>query len=165
MSLKSLIGTLVFTFVIIIIGIYFFIQKEKGSTKIVSYSSSSEEKPRVKVGESSFDFGKIKVSEKKEKDFIIKNEGLKPLQLFNISSNCGCTAGQILYKDKVSKEFGMHAQGDFDGKILPQTEAKLKVVYRPFVMPVYGPVIREVYVSTNDPDNPKLIFRIKAIVE
>lgn len=165
MSLKSLIGTLGFTFIIIIIGIYFLIQKEKGSIKIVSYSSSSQEKPRVKVEESSSDFGKIKVSEKIEKEFIIKNVGTKPLQLFNISSNCGCTAGQILYRDKVSKEFGMHAQGDFEEEILPQTEAKLRVVYRPFVMPVYGQVVREVYLSTNDPDTPKLVFTIKAFVD
>jgi len=32
-------------------------------------------------------------------------------------------------------------------------------------MPVYGIIEREVYVSTNDPENPKLVFKVKATVK
>lgn len=59
----------------------------------------------------------------------------------------------------------MHSKDSYIAEIAPNKEAKLKVIYRPYIMPVYGQVEREAYLSTNDPQNPKLVFKIKAQVK
>lgn len=82
-----------------------------------------------------------------------------------MSSSCGCTVGKILYNGTVSKEYGMHTKNSDVIEIAPNTQATLQVIYRPYVMPVYGLVEREVYLETNDPNNPKLAFQIKTIVQ
>jgi hypothetical protein len=112
-----------------------------------------------------FDLGTMKVSEDKIANFKIKNIGQKSLQLSNISSSCNCTFGQVVMNGKESELFGMHNVSDFAGEILPGKEAIIKVTYRPSIMPVYGAIEREVYVNTNDPENPKLTFKVKAIIK
>jgi len=87
------------------------------------------------------------------------------LQLYNITSSCSCTFGQLIYDDKTSKEFGMHSVSDYLSDIAPNTEAKVKVIYRPSIMPVYGPVERELYISTNDPNKTRLVLQVKTIVQ
>ena len=59
----------------------------------------------------------------------------------------------------------MHSQSDYVAQIDPQTSATIRVVYMPFTMPVYGIVERQVFMSTNDPNKPKLEFNIKANVQ
>lgn len=150
----------------ILFGSYFIISKTSPQeVKVASYTSLSKDKPKVEVKTTFFDLGKMKVSEQKTAEFTLKNTGNKPLQLFDISSSCGCTVGQISYLGKDSKEFGMHSVGSFETPIAPNTVAKVKVKYRPYVMPVYGQVERQVFVSTNDPTNPKLTFQVKAFVQ
>jgi len=131
---------------------------------ITVYQSAGKEKPVVEAKETAADLGNLKVSEEKAKIFTIKNIGTKPLQLYNFSTSCGCTAVSIIYQGKASREFSMHAQRDYVSQIAPQTVAQVRVIYRPYVMPVYGVVEREAYISTNDPSNPKLIFKVKALV-
>lgn len=165
MSIKAIIGIVLFMLVFVG-GAYFVLtSSSKPPVPIVSYSSSSQDKPIVEVKESSFDFGTIKVVDQKEKIFLLKNIGTKPLQLSNFTTSCGCTAVQIIYKGITSDEFSMHAQSDYVAEIAPQTEAKIKVIYRPYVMPVYGVVEREAYVSTNDPSDQKLVFKVKSFVK
>jgi hypothetical protein len=166
MSQKTLIiGVVIFT-VLVVVGAYFLVAGGgKPAGTIVSYRTADKEKPKVEVKTTFSDMGNVKVSDEKEAVFTIKNMGAKPLQLFNVSSNCGCTTGQIVIDGKASVEFGMHGAGGLAGEIAPGKEGKVRMVYRPYVMPVYGPVDREVYVSTNDPENPKLVFKIRAYVK
>ncbi len=160
-----IIGTIIVS-LIILFGSYFVISKTSSQeVKVASYTSSSKDKPKVEVKTTYFDLGKMKVSEQKTAEFSLKNAGNKPLQLFDITSSCGCTVGQISYLGKDSKEFGMHSVGSFETPIAANTEAKVKVTYRPYVMPVYGQVERQVFVSTNDPANPKLTFQVKAFIQ
>ena len=162
---KPLIGVILFSFVFIG-GAYFVISSgEKSQVPIVNYSVQDKNKPSVEAKETSFDMGTIKVSDTKEKEFIIKNIGTKPLLLSEISSSCGCTSAQIVYKGTLSKAFSMHNQSDYVAQIEPNTSAIVKVVYMPFTMPVFGVVERQVFMSTNDPNNPKLEFKIKANVQ
>lgn len=160
-----IVGIVIFT-VVVLLGSYFLLVKTPSpEVKVASYNTSSKDKPKVEVKKTFFDMGKMKVSEQKTAEFTLKNIGNKPLQLFDISSSCGCTVGQISYQGKDSKEFGMHSVGSFETPIAPNTEAKVKVTYRPYVMPVYGQVERQVFISTNDPANPKLSFQVKAFVK
>lgn len=146
--------------------IYYLVNpKDQSEKKIVSYNLKDKEKPKVEVKNKFIDLGEMKVSDEKRGEFIIKNIGQKPLQLFNVSSSCGCTLGQIEIGGKLSEAFGMHSRSNWVGEVNPGKTAKVYAIYRPFVMPVYGLVGREVYVSTNDPLNPKLVFQIKARVK
>ncbi|MBI4009354.1 DUF1573 domain-containing protein [Candidatus Roizmanbacteria bacterium] len=159
-----ILGTVVV--IVTLVGSYFlFAGGQNQTVKVASYALTDKQKPKAEAKTTLSDMGQIKVSDQKDSVFTLKNTGGKPLQLFNISSSCGCTAGQIIIEGKESKEFGMHSQSDEIFEIGPQKEAKVKVIYRPYVMPVYGLVEREVYVSTNDPTNQKLVFKVKAYVK
>lgn len=152
--------------VALIFGAYFFVNQGGMAVAkvIVNYQSTDKERPRAEVKVTSSDLGKMKVSDEKSAGFTIKNTGKKPLQLSDINSSCNCTFGQVVIDGKESEFFGMHNVSAFAGEILPGKEAKIKVIYRPYIMPVYGIVVREVYVTTNDPENPRLVFKVKANV-
>mgnify|MGYP001567069720 CR=1 FL=1 len=154
MSTKTIVISFL-VFILVIVGIS------------VALTAGQKTPPQTAVAapENIFDFGEIKVTDVKEKDFSLKNSGTKPLQILNINSSCNCTAGKIIYNGTETKEYGMHAQSGYLMDIAPNTEAKVRVIYRPSLMPVYGAVEREVYVTTNDPQNNKLVFVIKANVK
>ncbi len=165
MSKGIIIGIVIFS-IVVIGGSYFLLAgSQKPQVQITSYSLTDKERPKVEAKTTFSDLGKMKVSEDKSANFKIKNIGQKPLQLSNISSSCNCTFGQVVINGKESELYGMHAPSDFAGEVLPGKEAIIKVTYRPSIMPVYGPVEREVYVNTNDPENPKLVFKVKATVK
>jgi len=167
MSKSFIIGIVIFS-LIVIGGSYLLVSggKQNSSTSApVFYEVKDKEKPKIQVKDFIKDMGTIKVSDQKAEDFMIKNVGNKPLQLSQISSSCGCTVGQIIIDGNTSEEFGMHSQSDYIAEINPGKEAIVRVTYRPYVMPVYGPVDREVYVTTNDPENSKLVFKVKAVVK
>lgn len=120
---------------------------------------------KVETKETVADLGEMKVSDVRSRDFVIKNIGDNPLQITSISSSCNCVVGQIVYKDQTSREYGMHAPGKLVNEIAVGDTAIVRVIYRPFIMPVYGPVTRDVYVGTNDPQNPRLTFTVKMVVK
>lgn len=166
MSAKTLIigGTVLL--IVFMVGSYFLLSGGgKPEVRIASYSSQDKDKPVVEVKKTLVDLGTIKVSDQKEVNFTLKNTGTKPLQVSNMSSSCHCTFGQFIYQGNTSPEYGMSTISDVLPEIAPNTEATIKVIYRPYIMPVYGPVEREVYVSTNDPNNPKLVFQVKTVVK
>lgn len=152
--------------VIMVAGSYFLlVSGQKPDPDIISYSVTDKERPKAEAKSVFSDLGTMKVSEDKSADFVIKNVGQKPLQLSRISSSCNCTFGQLILDGKESEYFGMHSISSFAGEILPGKDAKIRVIYRPSIMPVYGIVEREVFIDTNDPQNPKLIFKVKANVK
>lgn len=58
----------------------------------------------------------------------------------------------------------MQAQSGYLGDIAPGGMATIRVIYRPYIMPLVGPVERDVYLTTNDPSRTNLTFSIKANV-
>lgn len=141
----------------LVFGSYFVANQTRSET-------GQGEKSALSVEKTSVDLGMMKVSEQKSYDFMVKNVGNKPLQLSEIISSCGCTVGQVIYEGKTSEEFGMHSKSGSVFEVAPQKQATVRVIYRPYVMPVAGYVEREVYVTTNDPKNPKLTFKVTAVV-
>lgn len=165
MSVKNIILMVILCF-LFIGGAYFLVSGgNKPEVKIIAYGKNDKEKPIVEVKKTLIDLGKMKVSDEKEALFTIKNIGSKSLQLYNMTSSCNCTFGQLIYKGKTSEEFGMHSVSDYLDDIAPNTEGKVKVIYRPSIMPVYGPIEREVYISTNDPSKTKLVLQVKTVVQ
>lgn len=157
MSQKAIVISIT-VFLLTIVGIAIFLTTGQKS------NPQATDRPIAETPDSLFDFGEIKVSDTKEKEFVLKNTGTKPLQILNINSSCGCTTGKISYNGTETKEWGMHAQSGYLLDIAPSTQAIVKVIYRPFQMPVYGAVEREVYITTNDPVRNRLIFAVKAYV-
>lgn len=165
MSPKTIIISLV-VFITIIVGIAFLLTSgQKPQPATATFSAQNPDRPKAETPQTFYDFGEIKVSDVKQQDYTLKNVGSKPLQILNVNSSCNCTAGQIIYKEETSKEYGMHAQSGFVTEIAPGDTATVRVIYRPAIMPVYGLVEREVYITTNDPTNQKLVFSIKATVK
>lgn len=149
-----------------VVGIAFLLTAgQKPTPATASFSAQDVDRPKAETGKISADLGEIKVSDVKTQEYSLKNAGSKPLQILNINSSCGCTAGQIIYQGKTSKEYTMHSQSGFVTEIAPGDTATVRLTYRPATMPVYGLVEREVYITTNDPSNEKLIFSITAKVK
>lgn len=165
MTQKTIIIGIVIFFVAIIGLAFTFTVGQKPVPVATSFSAQDSDKPKAEVAQTFYDLGEIKVSDVKQQEYTLKNVGIRPLQILNVNSSCGCTAGQIIYKGETSKEYSMHSQGGFVTEIAPGDSAIVRLTYRPATMPVYGAVQREVYLTTNDPLNQKLIFSIKAIVK
>lgn len=156
------------TVLVIILIVIFSVNEQKqatGNSNIASYSTTDRERPKAKIDSKFSDLGKMSVKDEKKADFTVENTGTKPLILSKISSSCDCTAGQVDIEGTKSPEFGMHAKGSWTGSIEPGKKAIVSAIYRPSIMPVSGIVTRDVYVQTNDPENPKLTFTVKAHVE
>lgn len=165
MSLKIITISVILLFGSVIGLVFLFSSSgQKSAPTNSNYSTKDTDRPKVETTQTFVDLGEIKVSDVRQQDFTLKNIGTKPLQILNINSSCGCTAGQIIYNGQTSKEYSMHSQSGFVTEIAPGDSGTVRLTYRPATMPVYGAVEREVYVTTNDPANQKLVFSIKAIV-
>ena len=149
---------------IVAIGFVAF-SESKSQAKITSYETTVTSRPKAVVASSFMDFGKMKVTDEKTTEFVIENKGDKPLQLFNGTSSCRCTTGQITVKDGKSPVFSMHSKSIWTGSVAPGEKAAVTLTYQPSLMPVKGEVTRAVYISTNDPDNKEITFTVKANVD
>src|SRR3972149_10005872 len=148
MSSKLVVTIVVFS-VVMLVFIYFITAGQKPDPSVVQFSAQDVDRPKAEPTQLFANLGEIKVTDVKQQDFILKNAGTKSLQILGVSSSCGCTTGQIIYKDNESKIYSMHAQGEYVTDIAPGDTAIIRLVYRPATMPVYGLVEREVYVTTN----------------
>ena len=165
MSTKTII-LLTIGFLVMLFGMAFLATKGQVPTPDKQeYSKEEKDRPKAEVKENFKDIGEMKVDEIKEVSFSLKNIGNKPLQILNINSSCNCTFGKVLYKDVETKQFGMHKQSGYVTDIAPNDTATVKVIYNPSIMPIYGNVSRDVYITTNDPENSKLIFTLKTFVK
>lgn len=123
---------------------------------------------QVLVATRSADLGTMKVSDERSAEFTIANTSDSVLRVWNVTTSCNCTFATITINGTQTGEFSMHAGGQLKnwiGEIPPGTSATLKVIYRPSVMPVSGPISRQVNFSTNDPKNPEMQVGITAIVQ
>ncbi len=157
-----------FTVVILVLIVLFSINEGKqnqAAANLTTFSINDKDKPKIAVSSAFSDLGNMKVKDEKSAQFTIENKGSKPLSLFKVSSSCDCTFGQITIDGNKSAEFGMHSKNSWTGSLDPGKKATLNVIYRPFIMPVKGVITRDVFMQTNDPENPKLTFTVKAFVE
>lgn len=165
MSLKAIV-VFITAFLLLVIALSFLTTKTaKPEVKFLTYTTTDIDRPKIDIPITKGDLGTMKVSEEKQNEFSLINKGTKPLQIGYITSSCSCTVGQVIYNGVTSREYGMHDPGQDVIEVAPNTGAVVKVIYRPSVMPVYGPVEREVYVKTNDPEFPRLVLQVTANVQ
>ncbi|MBI2622231.1 DUF1573 domain-containing protein [Candidatus Microgenomates bacterium] len=154
------------TLLVLLVIVLFSLTEQQGKGRqVTQYVKSDSSRPKANVASFSSDLGKMKVSDEKSAEFTIENNGNKPLSLFKISTSCDCTFATVTINNVKSEEFSMHGKSSWTGEVKAGEKATVTVIYKPSIMPVSGPVSREVYVGTNDPDRPKLTFTISAFVE
>lgn len=158
---KIVISVIIATFLILAGGIAF-------SQKIASKPEIKEsQNAKAQVDKLFYDWGEIPISGGDVgKTFTISNVGTDPLQLHSVKTSCMCTEAKIKINGKTSPSFGMHQRSNWVGEVPAGGAAEVEVVFDP---DYHGPsgvgaITRQVEVSTNDEDNPKIIFKLEADV-
>ncbi len=100
--------------------------------------------PRAVVDEPIFDAGKVEKGGEINHDFVIRNTGDAPLRIEEVRPACGCTVA------------------DYDETIAPGASGKVHAVLD--TTDQDGGISKGLTVITNDPENPRLILTIKAVV-
>lgn len=162
MNVKILLATLGLTLVIIVGALLL-----SGRNQPVNPQSLG--KATMTIDKLEVDLGQMKVDEEKSALFTINNSGNSSLYLYNVATSCDCTFATLTINNKETPEFNMsmhmpQSLQNWLGEVPSGQKAVLKVIYRPKVMPVTGPVTRSVSFSTNDPKNAKVEVTIKANV-
>lgn len=123
----------------------------------------------MSIDKTSADLGSMKVSDEKQAAFTITNTGSSMLRIWNVGTSCDCTFATVKIGNTESPEFNMKGMMSSDranwlGEIPAGKKAFLTVIYRPSVMPVTGPITRQVDFSTNDPTHPDMEVSVAANV-
>jgi hypothetical protein len=115
------------------------------------------ESQQVDVGNVSLKEGKVETS------LIIENAGRSDLIVDGLSTSCGCTTASVVNNGQEGPMFGASAPPEaWSATIRPGETAELRIYYDPAVhQDVRGPMMREVYVSSNDPVDPVVKVSIK----
>lgn len=132
---------------------------------IPQYNVNNAELPKLSINQTTFDFGKIKLTDIKSQAVEIKNIGTKPLVLSDFKTSCDCTFVQVVIAGQESPRFSMGGSANWQGEIAPQSSAIIKIIYEPRIMPVKGKVNRQIVFKTNDPENPLINLKFTAEVE
>ncbi len=129
---------------------------------------TGEGRGKIEINPLEHDAGTVSMAEGLvEKTFEIKNIGEGDLKIDSILTSCMCTTARLKVGDKVSPEFGMHTNSTFwSQKITSGGTGFLEVTFDPaFHGPQgVGPVVRVIYLSTDDPQNQRVEVRLSAKV-
>lgn len=105
--------------------------------------------PRIAVDATNFDFGEVVNGEIATHDFVVRNEGNAPLAVESVITTCGCTTATLEPMTIPAGESGiLHVAFD-SGAHGPD---------------LTGEIIRQVFITTNDPDQPEVAVEIIANV-
>lgn len=159
---KVIIGAVVAS-ILIIVGASVVLSKDN-SPKRENQGTAS-----MTIDKKEEDFGSMKVDEEKAATFTITNTSDAVLRIWGIATSCDCTFANITINGQKEGEFNMpmHMAArlkNWIGEVPGGEKATLEVIYRPKVMPVSGPVSRQVQFSTNDPKNAEVELSVKANV-
>ena len=121
---KNLIG--IFIGIIIIAGVFFTFD---------SIQNRPLQPPRLAISESEWDYGQVKPNEKYTHIFTIRNEGDEELIIERVRASCGCIKTSLSSKN-----------------IQPGKSSELKTIFN--TTGYDGKVKKEVYITSNDPQEP-----------
>lgn len=137
---------------------------------LINYSPGEklEGTPRIEISPPEYDLGIISMVEGKiQRTFEVKNTGEGDLEITGIWTSCHCTTARLKVGDRESPEFGMSSNPIFwSQKIAPGQTGYLEVTFDPAYHGSQGtgPVIRAIYLSTNDSQNKTAEVRLIANV-
>lgn len=161
-SVKILLAVLGFTMLIVVAAVVLASNEKTIDAKAQGVASMTIDKLQQ-------DLGSMKVSDEKSAIFTVTNTGKTPLRVWNVATSCDCTSATFTINGKETPEFNMPAHmgttlRNWLGEVAAGQKALLKVTYRPSIMPVTGPVTRNVDFATNDPKNAKVEVTVSANV-
>ena len=135
-----------------------------------SRSSQLSNQATVQISEENQDLGAMAVSEERSAEFFLRNVGGEPLEIPQVQTSCMCTFAHVIVDDEQSPAFNMEMHNApaiqfWKGVVEPGLTATVRVIYRPSLMPVQGPVTRSVKFNTNDPARPIVELSIHANVQ
>ena len=112
-------------------------------------ASCNAKTPNISSDLSEFEFGEVLNGEILTKDVLILNKGDSTLEIQDISSSCSCTTAEISSKS-----------------IEPNESAILTIQFDAgeHGESFSGEVLRKVFLSTNDVENPKYTIQFSAII-
>lgn len=123
------------------------------------YLNKAEKQGRIEMSPINYELGDISMAKGLvKKDYKIKNTGSSDLKISKIKTSCMCTTAILKVGDSVSPKFGMNTNFPlWSQKIAPGKTGTLEVTFDPnFHGPdAVGPVVRGIYVYSNDPTNPE----------
>ncbi len=125
-------------------------------------------RPQAILENASFNFGAISKKQGKiSRTFKLYNKGNDILILKNIKTSCGCVTAAVKLGKKMSPYFGTSGapanwQEEINAGKSAEIEALIDLNHRSVVV---GKLIREIYVTTNDPLNPELSLILEAEVK
>lgn len=113
----------------------------------------------IEITQAEYDAGTVSISSGLvEHTFEVKNTGQNNLKISRIWTSCMCTKASLKVGEKESEKFDMHSNPLFWSQdIAPGETGYLNVSFDPAF---HGPggtgsVVREAYLTTNDPNNKK----------
>jgi hypothetical protein len=107
--------------------------------------------PRIQVIPDQYDFGKVP-PEKLSHTFLVKNIGESDLEIYHVSTSCGCTTASMDLKTiqpGKTAEMVVDSDPNFHGPM----EAEAPV-----------PLTRSIYIRSNDPETPEKSVFITATI-
>lgn len=159
---KVILGAVVAS-LLIILGAVFILGNNQGPKRSNLGTAS------LSLDQTNVDLGDMKLDEERAATFTITNTSSSALRLWNVATSCDCTFATVTIGNQEIGEFNMtmHMPANLKnwlGEVPAGQKALLKVIYRPNVMPITGPVTRQVTFSTNDPKSPEIEVTVKANV-
>lgn len=117
-----------------------------GSLVLAACSSKA---PQLQLEANVIDLGEVVEGEIVTRQVSLANDGSAPLEIFSVSTSCGCTTAS------------------FDTSIVqPGEQAVLTVEYDSGAHDIEGnaSVHRQIFIASNDPDHPELVIDLRAEV-
>ncbi len=139
-------------------------QKVRQEVREYKLANAPEQRPQIVLEPQKLDLGDISPKEGKvETSITIKNSGQKDLTVDSLSTSCGCTTVSVVKDGQEGPVFGTGTLPEgWSTTIRPGETAELRIYYDPNVhQDARGPMVREVYVSSNDPIDPVIKARIE----
>ena len=134
--------------------------------------------PSFQVNAEEIELGEIEVQGDYPADFTVTNTGDAPLEISKMRTSCMCTFAEVIIGDEKSPAInmdmymeGIHTYEEYmaakkwTGTIQPGESATVRVIYKPYMMPVQGSVARNLKFATNDPNNSVVELGIHATVK
>jgi len=126
-------------------------------------------KPIATLDKTFENLGDISIDADGTATFMLTNTGSAPLKIGDIQATCNCifvtvTIGGVSTGKFTHPSYTKQSLSGWSAELSPKQSASLEVLFSPDDYIVYGPVIRQATLTTNDPDNPKVVLELRANV-
>jgi hypothetical protein len=116
---------------------------------VLLLAACSSDSPDLILEKQEVDLGQIVNGEVRDLQVSIENQGGADLIIEAVSTSCGCTSAEVVPSTILPGESGLLMISYDSGAHGPEAN---------------GPVMRQIFIASNDPDQPEIEFRLLADV-